>query len=1272
MVNEIDDGDDGDGEINIIDHCVTKDDVVRFSTDVVVIKRVSSSSCSSFCNSSIASSNSSCDVHVIGLDSQASHSVTSELDLFGDRDLKNNITFQISDWANETKLIDEHGDTIFGSVIYAKEAEGTIVCMTDMYNNWKVKWLEQRCECIATLKSNSKIILHFKNNGNKVLNAQVDKELWDYLCNHNFTSNNEEVVIKNTIATEDMKHIMEALRFHEVTCHAGIMKMKQCMQNLVFHNPLIDSRDIDNIRLVNHLGCNACKVGKARKLSSNPESGRHNNADRIINPREMIDPADINKETLGVDIMFIQKRIYLVVVGKFIGFIHVVPIETRTKAHVKTALVAVLNDYRRNQLSIVESLVRKNEHRRNLTYDVSLPISAMESDNEGALVSLAAEELPLLGIRCSFVAADEHIGYVERQIQTVKRRYDSTCAGTKFLVNGKLMDWLVVNVVNWINIMPCPKAKESAWCKLTKRKLYYNRVTLTQFGQPVVAHKTKGHIGDGVVSGELGISLGCVLNNTGSIYFYSIITKQVKVRRRYAVASPINYADHDLEVNKQYVGSGVVVDKYKEYMKQRPSIVDPHQDISDSELLLPDEGAYMDVRPSVVVEEDSPTIYNIPIGNNMLALNDNAAVVDSREESHKTHSGINNDNIQYINDVDQVMQEARVQHDDHMMEIVEAEDELVAEIDNNKHNDDEVPIDNEVNANNAMPEYPQVRRQPSRSAKDKHAVVAIRKLMVYEGIIVKKMKTTSWKKGVVDYGDRAEEAIMSELKQIAVDYNLCTPTMASPTEYHRSHDLFDEKADGRCKARLVVGKSARGGEIDYGIDLFSPTIDMKIVKLILSLGIQSNLNLSVLDVKGAFLKSPMKTKGVFVRLEPNVVSRLVTIRKDWLPFVKNNGSLMVECNKAWYGLSAASALWNSEIHDTLVKKCGYTRHDKVRCCYYRDLGSVKAYIMLHVDDLGVLMPKDNVEYLRVVSILEAKYEELRIQTGDQVNYIGLEITRDRSNNCFCVNMSQRIAKVGLDFGIAVGKAVTNPAINREFSKNDPKDTERHSDIKSYRSLVMTAAYISLVHPEVKYHTSYLASKQSDPSVRDWEKAVHLMKYLLWNKDNSVIIKGIGVSPVINVYTDAAFDVYSNSKSHSGIAVYAGNGGCALYCSSNKQHCITRSSTDAEIVSAESGVFLGSYFRDVLEDLGVICKVVHHEDNNSCISLVKTGTESYDRKERHMVRRINYMHTYFDDVIHRSEMSWCSTEDMVADALTKDLHGDLFRKHKDSLLGTVAM
>ena len=301
-------------------------------------------------------------------------------------------------------------------------------------------------------------------------------------------------------------------------------------------------------------------------------------------------------------------------------------------------------------------------------------------------------------------------------------------------------------------------------------------------------------------------------------------------------------------------------------------------------------------------------------------------------------------------------------------------------------------------------------------------------------------------------------------------------------------------------------------------------------------------------------------------------------------------------------------------------------------------------------------------------ILEDKYEALKEQEGEKVTYIGMEITQREGR--FYVCMASRIAQLEGDFGDLPRSKTppANPARTQNFCVPDNEECKMFQDTKRYRSLVMTLAYIANVRPDIRFHVMYLATRQVTPTVNDWGRALHIAAYLKATQYDAMVVNAIGKDVVVNVYTDAAYDVHVDSKSHSGVAVFVGEAGCCVYSSSNKQHCVTRSSTDAEIVACEVGALLGSYYRDVLQELNIRANVVQHQDNQSCITLCSKGTRCYDRKERHMVRRINFLKEYLDDMSHRASLLWCPTAEMTADILTKDLHGYAFALHKASLMG----
>ena len=217
---------------------------------------------------------------------------------------------------------------------------------------------------------------------------------------------------------------------------------------------------------------------------------------------------------------------------------------------------------------------------------------------------------------------------------------------------------------------------------------------------------------------------------------------------------------------------------------------------------------------------------------------------------------------------------------------------------------------------------------------------------------------------------------------------------------------------------------------------------------------------------------------------------------------------------------------------------------------------------------------------------------------------------------------------------------------------------------------MSMQYGNMVVPVVKYHVILLATRQAHPKKGDYSKALRVLSYMYCKRHDAVHIYGIGANPTIYIYTDASYNVYKDSVSHSGMSVFIGNAGGAMYCHSNKQKCVTRSSTEAEIVSAVDGMVIAQFYRYILEDFGYKTDVIHYEDNMSSMSLIASGCYAYDKKDKHIVTKINYMHEYFEKKDNNARMIWCPTHLMIGDNMTKDLHGSLFHDMEKITMGEI--
>ena len=104
----------------------------------------------------------------------------------------------------------------------------------------------------------------------------------------------------------------------------------------------------------------------------------------------------------------------------------------------------------------------------------------------------------------------------------------------------------------------------------------------------------------------------------------------------------------------------------------------------------------------------------------------------------------------------------------------------------------------------------------------------------------------------------------------------------------------------------------------------------------------------------------------------------------------------------------------------------------------------------------------------------------------------------------------------------------------------------------------------IVKPEILYPVSYLSTKRACPSVKDWNDALHMAKYLRKTKDDSIRITQIGASmnSVIRVYADA---------------IFIGECKGAIYYSSKKIRAACGSSTDSEILEVYHSTYTADYY-----------------------------------------------------------------------------------------------
>jgi hypothetical protein len=178
----------------------------------------------------------------------------------------------------------------------------------------------------------------------------------------------------------------------------------------------------------------------------------------------------------------------------------------------------------------------------------------------------------------------------------------------------------------------------------------------------------------------------------------------------------------------------------------------------------------------------------------------------------------------------------------------------------------------------------------------------------------------------------------------------------------------------KYKARLVaLGNQQKASTYDQ---IKSGTTRTASVKLIISLQAKLGSYSAVIDVKGAYLKSEVKSNAKQI-------------------YMKLPDGRLVKLKKYLYGLKQAGYQWQQNITQHL-KKLGYiqSQTDPLVFCKWYDNGDYMI-MCIHVDDFFVIASKEKL-IKGLVNQLTHKYGEVTLKDGDLMAYLGCKIEVDHT------------------------------------------------------------------------------------------------------------------------------------------------------------------------------------------------------------------------------------------------------------------------------------
>ena len=482
---------------------------------------------------------------------------------------------------------------------------------------------------------------------------------------------------------------------------------------------------------------------------------------------------------------------------------------------------------------------------------------------------------------------------------------------------------------------------------------------------------------------------------------------------------------------------------------------------------------------------------------------------------------------------------------------------------------------------------------------------------------------------------------LEKVKSVPPNEKITHLTMQMKKKY-----LPDGEVD-KHKARCCF----RGDQMEKNYtETYSPTISNLTLAIIQNIAVIDGMHQAVVDTVGAYLQQdyPANLKQLYVKID-----------RDSAEISGLNPRQIYLVRKYLYGIPDSGRSYYIA-YSTLIVKAGYSKSNFDGCLFYKTDSQGTTYICTHVDDTYVCASSRKL-IDQFIAVVKTQYE---VTVKDSVeNYVGVHYEK-LSDGSLKKTQPKLLNDLFTQYDIQNKPSVKTPAtVPSAFDKElEPYPTTK------YLSLLGSLLYVTHSRPDIGFAVSFCATKSKSPTVSDWKDLIRILQYLYQTREKGMIImkQEPNCDLVMNIYVDASYLLYSDSKSQTGYAFSLNDVGF-LYSKSSKQSIVTTSSTHSEVKGLYTAITEFIYIEAVCEEIGrpLTKPAIVHEDNLPAIMLL-TKEQSTPKASKHFLKLINYVKERLrdEDIV----LQHIATNLNVPDILTKHVFGQDFQFKAQRLLG----
>ena len=479
-------------------------------------------------------------------------------------------------------------------------------------------------------------------------------------------------------------------------------------------------------------------------------------------------------------------------------------------------------------------------------------------------------------------------------------------------------------------------------------------------------------------------------------------------------------------------------------------------------------------------------------------------------------------------------------------------------------------------------------------------------------------------------------------------------------QMRRKRDIRTGKIK-KYKARLNLDGSKMIKGVDYN-RTYAPVATWNAIRILLVMVLTNKWHTIQIDYVSAFPQAPIE-KVLYMNIPAGV-----TIKG------KDPKQYVLKCNKNIYGQRQAGRVWNQFLIKKL-KRIGFRQSSIDSCVLYRG----KTIYVLYTDD-SIIAGPCKVELDKTITEIRQVGLDITVE-GSLEDFLGIRMDR-KDNGTIHMYQPQLIKQIMDDMKVDISNLNPKPTpmvssrILKRHNSSDPHDESFH-----YRSIIGKLNYLEKgSRPDLSYSVHQCARFASQPKVEHSKAIRRIIRYLAGSADKGTIFKP-DKSRGLQVHVDADFagnwdpidtrNVDTARSRHGYVITLAG---CPICWKSQLQTEIALSSTESEYTGLSYALREVIPIMNLLREMesngypvlgeSPIVKCTVFEDNSGALEMAKE--HKFRPRTKHINNKLHHFRWYVEkgDII----LQKIASADQPADLLTKPLAEDLFRQHRQTIMG----